>query len=127
MSEGIDLKDNGTYTLLVEFMYDSYSDFPVSVTFDIDKLGTRPEIIEVKTAKLNKTKATLKPGESFNLKVTLKPKKVTDKSITWKSSNKKVATVDKNGKVTAKKKGTCTITAVTSNGKKAKCKITVKK
>jgi len=31
-----------------------------------------------------------------------KPKNVTDKSVTWKSGNKKVATIDENGKVTKK-------------------------
>ena len=41
------------------------------------------------------------------------------------SSNKKVATVTSKGKVTAKKKGTATITATVS-GKKYTCKVTVK-
>jgi len=80
-----------------------------------------------KAVKLSSNKATLKVGEIIKLKATLKPKNVTDKTITWKSSNKKVATVDKNGKVTAKKKGTCVITVTIANGKKAKCKITVNK
>ncbi len=44
--------------------------------------------------------------------------------VTWKSSNKSVAAV-KNGKVTAKKKGTAKITA-TVRGKKLTCKVTVK-
>ena len=43
---------------------------------------------------------------------------------TWKSSNPKVATVSSKGKVTAKKKGTTTITAKT-NGKTYQCKVTV--
>ena len=46
--------------------------------------------------------------------------------ITWKSSNSKVASVNKSGKITAKKPGTCTITAK-RNGVKLKCKVTVKK
>ena len=46
--------------------------------------------------------------------------------ITWKSSNSKVASVNKSGKITAKKTGTCTITAK-RNGVKLKCKVTVKK
>lgn len=53
------------------------------------------------------------------------PSSSTDK-LTWTSSNKKVATVDKNGKVKALKKGTATITVKTASGKKAACKITVK-
>ena len=48
------------------------------------------------------------------------------RKLKWTSSNKKVATVNKNGKVTAKKKGTATITVKTANGKKYSCKVTVK-
>lgn len=48
-------------------------------------------------------------------------------TIKWKSSNSKVASVDKNGKVTAKKAGTVTITATASaSGKKTTCKVKVK-
>ncbi|MBQ9361437.1 MAG: Ig-like domain-containing protein, partial [Lachnospiraceae bacterium] len=50
----------------------------------------------------------------------------TTKNVTWKSSNKKVATVDKNGKVKGIKKGTATVTVTTKDGKKkAVCKVTV--
>ena len=47
--------------------------------------------------------------------------------ITYSSSNKKVATVNSSGVITAKKKGTATITVKTANGKKAKLKIKVVK
>lgn len=47
-------------------------------------------------------------------------------SITWKSSKTSVATVDKNGKITAKGVGNTDVIAITSGGKKAVCKITVK-
>ena len=74
-----------------------------------------------KTVKLNKTKATLYLGQTLQLK--LNNAKGT---VKWKSSKKAVATVSSKGKVTAKKKGSATITA--TNGKKSyKCKITVKK
>ncbi|MBM6881409.1 Ig-like domain-containing protein, partial [[Clostridium] spiroforme] len=46
---------------------------------------------------------------------------------TWTSSNTKVATVDKNGKVTAVAEGNCTITVKTANGKTAACQVTVVK
>ena len=49
----------------------------------------------------------------------------TDQKITWKSSNKNIASVNKNGKITAKKKGTVTITATVLK-KKYTCKVTVK-
>lgn len=56
-----------------------------------------------------------------------KPSKAS-KSVKWKSSNKKVATVSKSGYVTGKKKGTVKITATSKKNKKAKktIKITVK-
>ena len=78
---------------------------------------------------LNKKKVTIKKGKTFQLKVTkLSPANAFNQKVTWKSSNTKIATVDKNGKVKAKKKGTCTITctAADGSGKKVICKITVK-
>lgn len=74
--------------------------------------------------KLNKTKVTLdlagKKTKTYQLKV-----KGASGKVTWKTSNKKVATVSKKGKVTVRKKGTAVITAKV-NKKTLKCKITVK-
>jgi len=47
-------------------------------------------------------------------------------TITWKSSNPKVAAVDRAGQVTGAKKGKATITVRTSNGKRDTCVVTVK-
>ncbi len=127
LRNGIVITKNGTYTVCIKPDDCIYSMFPAWVTFEIDKIGQEANKIEAKSLKMSKTKVTLKPKGTLQLNVTFKPKNVTDQMITWKSSNSKVATVDKNGKVTAKKKGTCVITAISSNGKKAKCKITVKK
>ena len=75
--------------------------------------------------KLNVSKKTVNKGNTYTLKATLTPSDSTD-TLTWTTSNKKVATVDKNGKVTAVKKGTATITVKTESGKTAKCKVTVR-
>ena len=48
------------------------------------------------------------------------------KSVKWKTSNKKVATVSKSGYVTGKKKGTVKITATSTKNKKAKKTIKIK-
>ena len=88
---------------------------------------------EVSKITLNKTKATLTRTASdksptLKLKATIAPKDATNKNVTWKSSDPKVAKVDKNGKVTALKAGTATITCTAKDGSgvKATCKITVK-
>lgn len=72
--------------------------------------------------KLSSKSKTITVGQSATLTAT-----VTGKSskVTWKSSNKKIATVSSKGKVTAKKAGKVTITAK-ANGKTAKCTVTVK-
>ncbi len=54
-----------------------------------------------------------------------KPSKAS-KSVKWKSSNKKVATVSKSGYVTGKKKGTVKITATSKKSKKVKKTIKIK-
>jgi len=85
-----------------------------------------PQISQKTTRKikLNRRKLTLKKGKSFRLKVTLTPADSQDK-ITYKTSNKKIATVSKTGKVKAKKKGKVKITVI-SGKKKAVCTVKVK-
>ena len=77
------------------------------------------------TISLNKSVYTLKKGKTVKLKVVLN-KVAKRKGVKWSSSNRKVATVSKNGKVTAKRKGKAAITAtVKGTSVKARCKITV--
>lgn len=71
--------------------------------------------------KISDKKITLYNSDTYKLKVTGGKGK-----ITWKSSNKKIATVSKKGVVKAKKGGTCTITAK-RDGKTMKCKVKVPK
>ena len=83
--------------------------------------------LSVTGIRLNKSKATLRKGAALQLKAKVTPAKANNKKVSWKSSNKRVATVSKSGKVTAKGKGTATITckAKDGSGKKAICKIKV--
>lgn len=75
--------------------------------------------------KLNKSKVEVERGKTVKLKVSFSPSNVTTKTIKWTSSDKKVATVSKNGVVTGKKAGKAVITATAKNGKIAKCTVTV--
>lgn len=75
---------------------------------------------------LSETKARLTVGKTIKLKAYTEPVTASTK-IQWLSSNQKVAKVNSKGVVTALKAGTVTITAKTSNGLKAKCKITITK
>ena len=69
---------------------------------------------------------TLYVGKCYQLKVTKTPSNATE-TLKYTSSNKKVATVSSNGKITAKAKGTATITMVSEHtGIKKSVKITVK-
>lgn len=80
----------------------------------------------VKTTKISGVakKLKLKRKQSATLKPVVTPLTSLQK-VTYKSSNKKVATVNSKGKITAKKKGTAVI-IVKSGSKTVKCKVTVK-
>ena len=88
---------------------------------------TEPTEVKVSSIKLNATSKTLYNGKSTTLKATVFPINATNKRLTWKSSNTKVATVDKNGKVKALKVGNAIITATSTDGSNvsAQCKIKV--
>ena len=90
-----------------------------TVTVTVDTNPTKVSI--------SKPSKTMKVGATQNLgaKVKLTPAKAIT-TLSWKSSNPAVATVDSNGVVTAIKKGKTVITVTTANGKKAKVTIKVK-
>ena len=91
------------------------------------KVKVQQMVIDVKSSK-NIVRLE-KPGSSYTLKATCTPTNADDKSVKWKSSNTLVATVNAVGKILAKKKGSCTVTATTNDGTKltTACKVTVKK
>ena len=84
-------------------------------------------VVEVEKITLNVSNQELEVGKTTTLQATITPENATDKSITWSSDKESIATVDKNGKVTAIAEGTAVITASTANGElTANCTITVK-
>lgn len=85
--------------------------------------------VEAKTIKVTSVAVSpktlnLEVGQTGTLTATVKPDNATNKTVTWKTSNDKVATVA-NGVVIAVGKGTATITAA-ADGKTATCTVTVK-
>ena len=98
----------------------------ITVKSGSKKVVVTVKVTGVKTTKLSGVPATKKiaKGKSFKIKAAATPKN-TDEKITFKSSNKKVATVTSKGVVKGLKKGTATIT-VQSGSKKMTCKVTVK-
>lgn len=81
----------------------------------------------VESVSLDKTEYTFHTiGNSLTLVATVLPADATDKSVSWTSDKEAVATVDANGRVTAKGNGKATITVTTKDqGKTASCTITV--
>ncbi len=89
-------------------------------------------IVTVKQAvtsiSLNKTTLSLEKGKTEALSATVLPSDADNKSVTWSTSNVKVATVDAKGSVKAVAKGTAviTVTAADGSGLTATCIVTVK-
>lgn len=107
-----------TYTYTVRCINSSANKF----TSGYDAKGVTVTTPVKPSVKLNRTSLTLSTkGKTYTLKTTVTG---TNKAVSWLSSNSSVASVDKNGKVTAKTKGTATITAKV-DGVSASCKVTV--
>ncbi len=77
------------------------------------------------SVKLDVTQLTMNVGDYYNLETTLTPADATETGLVWETSDKKVATVSKTGKVIAKAAGTTIIMVKTKNGSIATCKVTV--
>lgn len=93
--------------------------FPIRPVFEsLD--GTIP----VSSVSLNNTDLKLKVGASETLTATVLPNDATDKTVTWRTSDASVASVDNNGKVIAVKEGSADVTAKAGE-KSATCTVTV--
>ncbi len=91
-------------------------------------VGSEIQQIAVSSVSLNKTELTLYVGGYESLQATIEPLNASNKAVTWSSSDTNVATVDENGKITAKAAGTAKITVTTVDGSKTgECIVTVKK
>ncbi len=95
-------------------------DYHISLTFEKATAYQFSVVANIPEAVISNTSLTLTAGFTKTLSV-----KDNNGTVQWKSSKPSIATVDKKGKVTAKKAGKCTITA-SVDGKQLKCAVTVK-
>ena len=117
--------------LILPLIFSTNISFALESTSALNTLNT-----EIKLKKgdstVNEKTLILKVGDKNKQTITLKTeiilKGTINLNLKWSSSNKKVATVTNNGKVTAIGKGIAIITVKSTNAniKEAKCKITVK-
>lgn len=91
----------------------------------VDKITVKVTHVEPTSVKLNKTSVAISKGGTVTLTPIFTPSNTSVKTVTWTSSNKKVATVSSNGVVKGISNGTATITCKTKNGEKATCVVTV--
>lgn len=81
--------------------------------------------VEPTSITLSDTYITLAPEDAKALTATLLPSNTTETTLIWTSSNEDVATVDRNGVITAISEGFATIKAKTSNGLSHECVVKV--
>ena len=90
------------------------------------KVTVIAKVIKVSGVSLDKNALKLVEGNTATLIATISPANATNQAVTWESSDTNIASVDSNGKVTAIKAGTATISVKTNDGGlTASCKVTV--
>lgn len=96
-----------------------YAEKSVTVTYKIAS-------VSVTGVSLSKSVLSLAVGESETLVATVVPERASDRSVTWASSNKNIATVNQSGTVTAVAAGSAVIGVRTNDGGfSATCSLTV--
>lgn len=77
---------------------------------------TKPTTITAAEIKINQDNFSMEVGDTKKLTASITPDNVTNKTITWKSNDESIATINEEGEITAKKSGVVSIIASTSNG-----------
>ena len=110
----VSAKGVGTTVIVLKTMDGSYSEY---CTITVKKIATG--------VKFDVAKLDLKVGEYYVIKSEFTPKDSTEIALIWESTDTKIVTVDKNGKVIAKGAGSAIIMAKTESGAITYCKVTV--
>lgn len=100
------------------------STFEVEVTTEVEEADYSNNSIVVKILpvrvediELDENSIVLTPNSTWQMGATITPANTATKTVYWFSDNPEIASVDENGKITAHKFGTTTITAVSSDGR----------
>lgn len=102
------------YKCEVTFYDGNKKDFTFKINIEDGKIVT--DEIKVTGISINEQTVNLKQGETFQLIATVQPGNATNKNVTWSSSNETIASISKEGLVTALSTGETTITATTEDG-----------
>ncbi len=109
----------GTITIVLSGDATSETDetieFSDTKTINVTQSQT-PNIIHVTNIRIIQKNHTMYVNDTYTLQYIITPNNSTNQNVTWSSNNKKVATVDSKGKVTAKDKGTAIITVKSVDG-----------
>ena len=93
---------------------------------DVGEIETPPEKSREVVAIRVSTKVSILEGDSVTLHPSVVPDYAENRKLSFSSSNPKIATIDKKGKINAKSKGTTTVTTKAENGVKTDTEITVR-
>ncbi len=121
LSESTTVKINGTICKVSSLVVGNNSSYFYVESPEITIEGILPTGISLDRSSLSFSKT----GMTTQLTANITPSNATDKTVTWTSSHPDVATVSKDGLVTAVGEGTTTITATTVNGLTATCSVSV--
>ena len=99
-------------TIRIEF-HEEVAEEPVDENQPaLEDIPTTKEIMTDFYVKADRSTVTV--GDTVNVKAIIKPDSFSDKTVTWKSSDETIATVDENGLVTTHAVGTVTITGTST-------------
>lgn len=124
--------ESPSYNYGIDFTYSDEDHNDYNSVYSSESTAARAPVLNItynliqpNSVALSSTHEDLVVGQTLSLRATVNPSNAADTSVTWTTSNSSVATVNSNGKVTAKQEGTATISATTTNGKTAQCTIDV--
>ncbi|MBR6204428.1 MAG: leucine-rich repeat protein [Candidatus Methanomethylophilaceae archaeon] len=102
-----------------DYAFAGWTPAPAKATSDASYTATytaTPAVKHVTGIALDRSSASLSPGDVFRLVATVSPSDASDRGVKWSSSDESVATVDQNGSVKAISPGSATITATSDDG-----------